>query len=106
MFMVRQGDVLITQVDNLPKKAKQVKRDQGDRIILAYGEATGHHHAIADIGVEMFEVAEAAERWLRVGAKGVVVTHEEHGAVVLPAGDYIVELPEEYSPQEIRRVAD
>lgn len=37
---------------------------------------------------------------------GVQVTHEEHGAIVLPPGDYVVRRQREYAPEAIRLVAD
>ena len=46
----RQGDVLLIPTDAIPEKAKRVTRDAG-RIVLAYGEVTGHAHAIASRGV-------------------------------------------------------
>ena len=45
-FHVRQGDVLALGVEAIPEDAKPVTRDRG-RVILAYGEVTGHAHAIA-----------------------------------------------------------
>ena len=41
----RQGDVLLRRVSQLPDGA--VKSPKTDRIVLAYGEVTGHAHAIA-----------------------------------------------------------
>ena len=43
----RQGDVGLIPVASLPDGAKKVPRDKG-RIVLAYGEVTGHAHAIYD----------------------------------------------------------
>ena len=45
MKTYRQGDVLIRQVNEIPSQAK-VKKNVG-RIVLAYGEVTGHAHAIS-----------------------------------------------------------
>jgi hypothetical protein len=53
----RQGDVFLERVASIPKGAKPVKRDAG-RVVLAYGEVTGHAHAIADKHVTMLEVDE------------------------------------------------
>ncbi len=44
-FHVRQGDVLVLEIDDIPKDARRVPRDDG-RVVLAYGEVTGHAHAI------------------------------------------------------------
>lgn len=49
--LFRQGDVLLRRVSSIPKSAKAAeKKDQpgNSRIVLAYGEVTGHAHAIAD----------------------------------------------------------
>lgn len=104
-FQARQGDVLIFRTDALPKDGKTVERENG-LIILAYGEATGHHHAIEDTDVELFETANAVDRWLRVGSEGATLAHQEHAAVALPPGDYRVVRQREYSPEAIQNVAD
>lgn len=125
--IIRQGDVLLTPVSELPAGCTKVPLDKG-RIVLAYGEVTGHAHAIADhgqtvrkskpIGPEAAaEVAEAViararlwrapsgERFLEV-TEPVNLTHEEHTAHVIPAGLYQVPQQAEYTPAELRRVAD
>lgn len=43
--IVRQGDVLLIKVTELPAEAKDIT-PEGD-VILAYGEQTGHCHRIA-----------------------------------------------------------
>ncbi len=93
----RQGDVWIERIDKAPKNLKSVARDNG-RIVLAYGEVTGHAHAILD-GAELYtsDAIAAAERILRVGAGGATVVHEEHGAIALPQGDYRVAIQMEWS---------
>jgi hypothetical protein len=71
-------------------------------VILAYGELTGHAHAV--IGdAELFEsdVSEIGQRFLRVEQESEVV-HEEHGTVTLPPGDYEIRRQHEYSPEAIR----
>ncbi|HKS27108.1 MAG TPA: hypothetical protein VJS44_04785 [Pyrinomonadaceae bacterium] len=101
----RQGDVLIERVrSNVRSKPhKVVPRDNG-RVILAYGEVTGHAHAIADAGVEQFEL-ETGERFI-VTERGVSLSHEEHATIQIPGGTYRVTRQREYSPEEIRNVAD
>jgi hypothetical protein len=44
-FHVRQGDVLLVRVDVSVAGTRHVPRD-GDRLVLAYGEVTGHAHAV------------------------------------------------------------
>ena len=97
----RQGDVLIRTIKSLPTQKAQPRLTG----ILAYGEVTGHAHRVEDLThAEVLEVGKGL--FLRVGAEGVRVIHEEHAPVMLPAGDYEVELQKEYTPQEIRNVAD
>jgi hypothetical protein len=97
----RQGDVLIRRIDSLPAQ-KAVKRASG---ILAYGEVTGHAHR-----VETMEAAEVLEfdngLFLQVSDSGVRIVHQEHAPVTLAPGNYEVTIQREYSPAEIRNVAD
>lgn len=52
--MLRQGDVLLVEVtEEIPAEAKKVERDHG-RVVLAYGEATGHAHAIPHPGATLY----------------------------------------------------
>lgn len=46
----RQGDVALVRIGTLPANLTAVPLDRG-RIVLAYGEVTGHAHAIADHGI-------------------------------------------------------
>ena len=99
----RQGDVLLRRVASIPAGAKEVARDQG-RVVLAYGEVTGHAHAIVDEGAVLLSVAESAT-FLRL-TKGARLIHEEHATIALPAGDYQVVRQREYRPWGEVRVAD
>ena len=123
MNHIRQGDVLLTPVAALPADCTEVPNDRG-RIVLAYGEVTGHAHAIADHRVSAAQAAEMAdaaiarartkarlmvapsgERYLEV-RETVNLTHEEHTAHVIPPGIYKLPVQVEYSPAELRRVED
>lgn len=44
---LRQGDVQLQQVNSLPAGCTEVA-PEGNRIVLAHGEVTGHAHAIYD----------------------------------------------------------
>lgn len=100
--MYRQGDVLLVPAA-LPADARKVERN-GERIVLALGEATGHAHAIATPGVQLYE--RGKERFISVAVATAVLAHEEHGAIEVPAGTYRVLTQREYAPEEIRRVQD
>ena len=93
----RQGDVLLVRVEDDVKSRphRSVARDEG-RIVLAYGEQTGHAHAIADAEAELIEL-ETGERFL-VTARGVSLRHEEHDTIELPPGSYRVVRQREYAP--------
>ena len=104
----RQGDVLVRRIKSIPTKAQDVTPK--GRIVLAHGEVTGHAHAIAEGEAREFTFADAGQEVRRflsiVGDKPATVRHEEHAPIALPPGLYEIVQQREYSPQEIRRVAD
>ena len=106
--MYRQGDVLLAPVGEAPEGLRDpvVPRDDQGRVILALGEATGHAHAIRDPWVTMTEHPTTKVRHLHVVGKPTALLHEEHAPITLPPGVYRVGYQREYSPDEIRRVAD
>lgn len=103
MKQARQGDVYLRRVEEVPAGAKPVERD-GGRVVLAYGEVTGHAHAIADEHVELLETADGAR--LLVAETEAFLRHEEHDTVTIPPGIYEVRRQREYTPEAIRTVAD
>jgi hypothetical protein len=98
----RQGDVAIQKVDALPE-GQEVKRENG-KLILAYGEVTGHSHAIAAPQIKMIQVADGS-RYLEARTS-FTVRHQEHAPLTFPPGVYHVWQQREYSPSAIRTVAD
>lgn len=99
--LYRQGDVLFRKIERIPDG----ERNQRVNGVLAEGEVTGHKHAIADLeAAGVFEVGEGL--YLQVSEQGVSITHDEHKPISLPPGDYQVTIQREYTPQEIRSVAD
>jgi hypothetical protein len=107
--LYRQGDVLFCAIAELPK-GKALKRKDG---AVAYGEVTGHSHRLADAAsAEVLEID--AGLYVRVsedgisieGTPGATFVHEEHAPITLPPGGYRVQIQREYSPEEIRSVAD
>jgi hypothetical protein len=104
MQMYRQGDVLIERVDQeLPENAEVTKPDKLGRLILAEGEATGHAHAVSAAAGALY--ATQLGLMLQV-MEQTKVLHEEHHAIDLDPGLYKITRQREYSPKEIRRVAD
>jgi galactokinase/mevalonate kinase-like predicted kinase len=103
MKIYRQGDVLLKRVRSIPEEAKQ--QEFKERIVLAYGEVTGHAHAIHDLdNVDVLVTGEGA-MYLRI-KQAATLQHEEHGAITLPAGNYERVIQREYSPEAIRNVMD
>jgi len=105
----RQGDVWLRQIDRLPAGAKEVKIKNG-KIVLAWGELTGHHHRIdvAEGEAREFSLASAhaaVRRFLKVVSEATV-RHEEHAPIPLPSGVYEIVIQREYAPDAIRTVAD
>lgn len=104
MRIRRQGDIALIERKSIPATAKQ--QIVTDRIVLAYGEVTGHAHAIHDIDAVDVFVGENGEMYLKV--KGPAsLRHEEHGAIALEPGRiYERRIQVEYTPEAIRSVAD
>lgn len=107
MNQFRQGDVMVRSVAAIPANATEVKNE--GRIVLAYGEVTGHAHAIAINEAQEFSFAEAGgivRRFLKVFERGANLKHEEHATIPLPPGLYEITQQREYTPEAIRNVAD
>ena len=116
-LFVRQGDVLIVRVHALPATITPRPTDAG-RVVLAYGEVTGHLHQVvgkhvihydapdavtaaklllADAGLTV-EVGDAnAPSFLTVEEETATVQHDEHAAIPLAPGRYIVLRQTEWS---------
>lgn len=101
-WAVRQGDVWIERVSKISGECEKQKPING-KIILAYGEATGHHHAIDADKADWWKQGD--EQFVTVHRPTQVV-HQEHAPIALPPGRYRVLRQVEYRPQEIVRVAD
>jgi hypothetical protein len=106
----RQGDVGISKVSTSDFTLVPVK-PVNNRAILAYGEATGHHHSVNLLdypNVELFTAKEQPQTMiLRITDEPAIIEHQEHGHITLDPGWYQVERQVEYDPETTeRRVAD
>lgn len=116
--IVRQGDVTLVRVADakMPTYAREAKRD--GKVVVEYGESSGHGHRITDKGVTGFR-AETAEMAAMAGLDGVLVSgsavmrHEfadgrpaEHEPITLREGVWERAVQVEYDPEEERRIAD
>lgn len=103
----RQGDVLLIPVKTIPEDAKPQPLQNG-KVILAFGEVTGHHHRFEFMdtseNARLFYAADGS-RYLEVTAPAELL-HEEHATVAVPVGKYALPSQVEYTPAELRRVAD
>src|ERR1700677_1868229 len=100
VFSSRQGDVAYVKVAALPKGLKEVRSD-GNRIVLAYGEVTGHAHAIYENLDSVKLWADGKVRYLEVMST-VMLKHEEHDPHTIEPGIYKLPVQVEYTPQELR----
>jgi hypothetical protein len=97
----RQGDVLLIPVNQFPDNLKKTKK-----VTLALGEVTGHHHTIFAGATGYADDEESLAEFINVYEDSAVLTHQEHDAVVIPRGKYRSVIQSEYTPEEIKRVAD
>ena len=100
--MFRQGDVLVMSAEELPGNAEEVAWE--GRVVLAYGELTGHAHAIDAAHAKMYAQGDA--RYIVVGDEGAELKHEEHSAIILKSGVYRIIQQREYAPDAERLVMD
>src|SRR5258708_3535010 len=97
--MFRQGDVLLLPVTDMPC-GRSVEPEAG-RLVLARGEATGHHHSVTVEDAELVDAAEGV--FLRIMAP-TPLEHQEHGPITLQPGVYRVLRQREYQPGAVSRM--
>ena len=97
MLPIRQGDVIL-------QPAQQPQGKKLPHLTLAEGEVTGHSHRISDGKAELYE--KDGTLYLRVLSQTATLTHEEHKAIKIPQGDWMVKIQREYEPEGWRYVAD
>lgn len=86
--IIRQGDVLLVPVRRLPAGLKPVAPENG-RVVLAHGEATGHHHSFAfsDRAALFREDGGGGGLFLSIAAGApAALEHQEHAAFWRPDG--------------------
>jgi hypothetical protein len=106
-IIFRQGDVCLIAVAEIPAEAKK-QPAKGKKVILALGEATGHHHRFEFLDTSHnvnLHASAAGARYVHVKAEAQLL-HEEHSTVSVPKGKYLLPSQVEYTPAELRRVAD
>jgi hypothetical protein len=102
---LRQGDVLLVPIAPSRIPAGHVVPRDGGRIVLAYGEVTGHAHAIESATAVLTET-DTERRFLQIMERAFL-RHEEHGTITLEPGAYEVRRQREWTDaDEPRQVAD
>lgn len=102
--MVRQGDVLLVPVRKLPPGLTRAPETTG-KVVLAYGEVTGHHHRIETPEKAVLWDA-GAERYLHV-LERCDLLHEEHNTITLSPGVYLIPVQVSMTIDRLpRRVVD
>ena len=104
----RQGDVLLISTDSIPKNIPATPQDDG-RIVLAYGEVTGHAHAFAGSPkVRLFRAGDdALVGYLEITDVPAALRHEEHTEHVFTPGKYKVIQQRQWTlARLVRSVAD
>jgi hypothetical protein len=104
--IIRQGDVLIMPCKEIPADLPKVEAE-GGRLILARGEATGHHHSLAlSNRVTLFRDDGAGGRLYLQADAPVLLEHQEHTALTIAPGNYAVRIQRTVQSGLARRVAD
>lgn len=112
--MYRQGDVLLRPIEwvkgewnsrSIVRKPSYGPGSKISGIILAEGEATGHHHRVKGPNARRARRGGKSGMMdvLLVGKKGTTLVHEEHDTITLPHGAYEIVRQREYEPAEKRR---
>jgi hypothetical protein len=97
--IVRQGDVLLVPVEEIPRRRRQEEAGRG--LVLAEGEATGHAHTVqgrARIVRATRHHTVPADRYLIVEGGAARIVHEEHEPITVARGAYRVVRQREYRP--------
>lgn len=103
---IRQGDVLVLPCEFIPATATQVDPQDG-RLIVAYGEATGHHHSFPHRrGATLFRDDASGGRLYVDATKPVALEHQEHHALTITPGKYEVRIQRTMRAGLVRRVED
>ena len=97
MLPIRQGDVILQYVQS-------IEGSKLSHLILAEGEVTGHSHRIGEGKAELYE--QDGTLYLHVLSNAVTLIHEEHKAISIPQGNWMILIQREYEPEGWRYVSD
>lgn len=98
MNPLRQGDVIL-----IPQTTS-IAGTRLSHLTLAEGEVTGHRHRISNGQAELYE--RDGTLYLKVLSPTATLTHEEHNAVQVPQGNWMIRIQREYHPEGWNYVND
>ena len=81
--LMRQGDVLIIPVSEIPSGLVKT-----NKVTLALGEVTGHHHTIHANATGYAEKDTDLADYFEVEGGPAVLTHQEHDPITIDEGKY------------------
>lgn len=84
---LRQGDVLLIPTH-------RVKGERLSHLTLAEGEVTGHRHRISQGKAELYQ--KDSVLYLSVVSDIATLSHEEHQAIQIPKGSWMIRIQREY----------
>jgi hypothetical protein len=104
-----QGDILIERIDSGTQINEVLSRSvSGGSVVVAEGEATGHHHRLLGSVVMYRDDALARDvpsglyvAHVRIESPTARLEHEEHGAITLPAGTYRIRRQRQLEPMDV-----
>jgi hypothetical protein len=106
--ILRQGDVLLVPIRSAPQARIPVRPENG-RLVLAHGEATGHHHSfrLEDRLALFREDGSGGGLFLVIGrGEPAALEHQEHHTLRVAPGAYKVLRQRTMSSGIVSRVAD
>lgn len=104
MPVLRQGDVLLVAVEEIPIGALPVPAAEHRGrmcLVVARGERTGHAHTLPADHAVLLRATDASgnlEGFAEVLTAGVALAHEEHRSLPIPVGRYRVIMQRQYDP--------
>lgn len=112
--MIRQGDILLIPVNENSVPGEYEMRPLR-KTIIGLGEVSGHTHTL-EKAQWLIDACEDLQQFAATGqsdnpvfvnvSKETSLQHQEHDTLIVPAGVYEIRRQREYTPEQIRFVAD
>jgi len=117
MKKYQQGDVIIREISGkkIDKENHKISRDD-NKVVLALGEATGHHHrfelsenpAVVGYRNNSWSLKNTTAQTFEITEGTATLYHEEHNPIKIPKGHYEVNIVKEFDhiTRNVRQVWD